>query len=86
MIKMFFSCKKLTNINFDTKNVTDINKIFRERKKLKSINLTNFETKNVITNMDGIFRGCVNLKSINLSNFGSKILRINLECFDSVKI
>ena len=72
---MFFGGKKLKKIIFtikglNTSNVTNMNGMFKDCKKLKELNLSTFNTSKV-TNMAGMFYGCSSLKKINLSNFNT---------------
>ena len=51
--------------------------MFGDCKLLTNINLSNFNTNNVI-NMNGMFYGCSSLKDINLSNFNTnKVTNMN---------
>ena len=52
-------------------NITKCNFLFAECESLISIDLSNFNTQNVIY-MDGMFSDCKSLKSINLSNFNTQ--------------
>ena len=54
--------------NIDTSNITDMNYMFLNCKKLTSLDLSNFNTSNV-TYMYSMFNGCSNLTSLDLSNF-----------------
>ena len=57
---MFYYCNKIIEIkfiNFDTKNVTNMNCMFYNYSGLKNLNLNNFDTKNV-TNMIDMFYNC----------------------------
>ena len=67
---MFYGCSSLINIdlsNFNTNNVTNMNRMFFGCSSLKNIDLSNFNTNNV-THMFGMFAGCSSLNNINLSN------------------
>ena len=44
--------------------------MFSECYKLKDLNITSFDTKNVY-DMSGVFYGCSSLKKINLKNFNT---------------
>jgi surface protein len=52
-------------------NITNVNTLFRDCKYLVNINLSNFNTQNVIY-MGGMFEGCSSLTNINLSNINTK--------------
>ena len=75
------SCKKTCNIQGDMNNVTLIFKnkltscyeMFRELSNIIEIDLSNFDTSQVIT-MYGMFLGCSNLKYLDLSNFDTSKL------------
>ena len=54
-----------------TKSLKNINYLFYNVKKLKSIDLSNFNTQNV-TNLSGMFAYCSSLSNINLSNFNTQ--------------
>ena len=56
--------------NIDTSNITDMNYMFLNCKKLTSLDLSNFNTSNV-TDMYAMFNGCSNLTSLDLSNFNT---------------
>ena len=48
-----------------------MNGMFKNCEKIKNLNLSNFNTKNVI-NMDDMFSGCSSLLSLDLSNFNTE--------------
>ena len=51
--------------------------MFRSCRSLKSLDLSNFNIKNVI-NMHGMFLGCKSLKTLDLSNLnGEKLTDMN---------
>ena len=62
--------KTLDLTNFNTSNVTTMEKMFLRCTALKSINLSNFDTSNV-TNMFGIFGACSALTELDLSSFNT---------------
>ena len=53
---MFF-IKELNLSNFNTNNVTDMERMFDGCSSLKELNISNFNTNNV-TNMNGMLSGC----------------------------
>ncbi|WP_081667890.1 BspA family leucine-rich repeat surface protein [Butyrivibrio sp. WCD2001] len=55
------------NVKF-SQNVDSTNKMFKNCKSLKSVDLSRFDTSNV-TDMSSMFEGCVSLKRIKLGNF-----------------
>ena len=68
---MFSGCESLTSLDlssFDTRNVTNMDRMFCSCKSLTSLDLSSFDTKNV-TNMDGMFIFCNSMTRLNLSNF-----------------
>ena len=66
-----FDKKGFYNIKYYFKKyLTKANCLFYGCENIKSINLSNFETKNVI-NMNSIFFGCFSLTKINLTNFNT---------------
>ena len=71
----------LISVNFtshmNTKNITDLSGIFKNCRKLISVELSNFDTSNV-EDMSYMFCECYELKSINLQNFNtSKVKYMN---------
>ena len=64
---MFCQCYKLKQINglnnFNLIKATEMNELLKECKELEYIDLSNFNTPNII-NMEGIFNGCCKLKEI----------------------
>lgn len=54
----------------NTKNVTNMERMFQGCKKLKAINVSNFDTGNV-KSMSFMFCGCTSLKSLDLSSFNT---------------
>ena len=75
MEEMFSGCINLTKIRlspiFQTENVLNMSKMFRNCKKLKDLDLSSFNTENV-TNMSEMFSGCVNINDLNLSSFNTE--------------
>ena len=70
--KWFDNCSNLTSINdikyLNTANVTNMSRMFRDCKKLTSLDLSKFDTSNV-KDMSYMFNNCQNLTSLDLSNF-----------------
>ncbi|MDO4912844.1 MAG: BspA family leucine-rich repeat surface protein [Lactobacillus sp.] len=65
---------KITKIdlqNFDTSNVTSMNKMFDDCSTLTSLNVSNFDTSNV-TDMFGMFSGCSSLTLLDISHFDTR--------------
>lgn len=74
---------KLTSIsfnNFDTKNVTSMNRMFWYCNYLTSLDLSKFDTSNV-SDMSEMFNKCINLTSINLSNFNTTNVKTMMAMF-----
>ena len=67
----FKSTGKYTITYSFTNYLTKTNHMFYGCNKLSSLDLSNFNTKNV-TNMRSMFGGCSSLKDLNLSNFNTK--------------
>ena len=70
----FSGCHTLVKadiLNVNTKNVTNMNRMFNDCSSLVSLDLSGFDTKNV-TRMSGMFRGCSGLTSLDLSGFDTK--------------
>ena len=61
--------------------ITDCKNMFYNCDYIKSIDLSNFDTKEV-TDMSGMFRGCLNLRTINLKNFNTEKVN-NMKCMFS---
>ena len=76
--EMFRECENLRTINgikdWDTNNVTNMEKMFYNCRSLESLDLSSFDTCDV-DNMWDMFSECENLKELNLSNF-----EISKEC------
>ena len=70
--KWFDNCSNLTSINdikyLNTANVTNMSRMFRDCKKLTSLDLSKFDTSNV-KDMSYMFNNCQNLTSLDLSKF-----------------
>ena len=70
--KWFDNCSNLTSIidikYLNTANVTNMSRMFRDCKKLTSLDLSKFDTSNV-KDMSYMFNNCQNLTSLDLSNF-----------------
>ena len=70
--KWFDNCSNLTSINdikyLNTANVENMSRMFRDCKKLTSLDLSKFDTSNV-KDMSYMFNNCQNLTSLDLSNF-----------------
>ena len=75
MFCIFYKCTSLSSLpdisKWDTKNVTNMNKMFSLCSSLVNLNLSNFNTKNV-TNMSKMFSECESLTNLNLSNFNTE--------------
>ena len=72
----FSGCHTLVKadiLNVNTKNVTNMNRMFNDCSSLVSLDLSGFDTKNV-TRMSGMFSGCSGLISLDLSGFDTKNL------------
>lgn len=69
---MFSGMKELTSItgmsNLDTRNVTDMESMFQNCKKLTTADLSDFNTDNVSC-LDNMFDNCSSLNILDLSNF-----------------
>ena len=74
MSHMFANCYELENKfekdneEISTDNVEDMNGLFLNCSKLKTINISSFDTKNV-KNMNNMFANCFQLEKINLGAF-----------------
>ena len=70
--KWFDNCSNLTSIidikYLNTANVTNMSRMFRDCKKLTSLDLSKFDTSNV-KDMSYMFNNCQNLTSLDLSKF-----------------
>ena len=87
------------NGNFNTSNVTSMDKMFMGCVSLKSLDLSGFNTKNV-GNMINMFASCSSLTSLDLSNFNtsnlteiggifarcSSLTNLNLSSFNTTKV
>ena len=87
MEHLFSFCENLRVINglnkLITYNVYYMNNMFDNCKSLKFLDLSDFDTSNVIT-LKGIFKGCESLKSIKgLNNFNAKNVLDFSEMFSS---
>ena len=69
---VFYDCTGLTEIKgietWNTSEVTNMSNMFKNCKKLTSLDLSRFDTSKV-TNMNDMFNGCSGLTSIDLSGF-----------------
>ena len=72
MWSMFEECTSLKtlNINFNTMNVKDMHRMFRDCRLLNSVSTSNFDTSNV-TDMSEMFHFCESMASLDLSNFNT---------------
>ena len=73
-LRLFYNNRSLTSIflnNFDTSNVTNMNKMFYNCSSLTTLDLSNFNTSNV-TNMSFMFETCQSLTTLDLSNFDTR--------------
>ena len=70
----FFYCDFLTEIkgieNLKTSEVTNMRAMFFSCNRLKSIDVSHFDTK-AVEDMGGMFSNCTNLESINVSHFNT---------------
>ena len=77
MREMFSGCTQLSKItignNFNSLTVNSVYKMFYNCALLKSIDLSNFDTSNIIT-MNNMFYGCSSLISLDLSNFNTNLV------------
>ena len=82
---MFEDFKKLIQINFNknfnTSNVTNMNRMFHNCSSLTSIDLSSFNTSKV-ANMEYMFRNCSSLTSLDLSSFNTSNITIMSQMFD----
>ena len=72
MRAMFQECYELEYLdltNFNTSNVTKMNHMFNECKKLKEIKGINKFITNKVTNMKAMFQECHELEYLDLTNF-----------------
>ena len=70
--ELFKDCEFINSIffiKFYRNNVTNMSDMFSGCSSLKELNLSNFNTNNVI--MWDMFSGCSSLKELNLSNFNT---------------
>ena len=71
---LFYDCTYITKIDlssFDTKNVTNMSRMFEGCSNLTNLDLSSFDTKNV-TDMGCMFAGCSDLTNLDLSSFDTK--------------
>lgn len=82
---MFYNCKKLLSANtkeWDTSNVTIMDRMFYECNSLTELDLSDWDVSNVVTRVSDtgshfqgfyeMFYGCNSLKYLNLSNWDTK--------------
>ena len=71
---MFSGCYNLRKIfnmeQWDTSNVTTMERMFTDCNNLKELNVSGFDTGKV-TNMFAMFNGCTNLTSLDVTNFNT---------------
>ena len=70
--RLFEDCSDLISLdlsNFDTSNVTDMELMFNECIKLKTINGLNKLNTSQVTNMGGMFQKCFKIEYLDLTNF-----------------
>ncbi len=74
--QMFANCSSLETLKLPsfTEKMTDMSKMFDGCKALKSLDLSRFDTQNVISMMC-MFNGCSALTELDLSNFNTKNVR-----------
>ena len=70
--EMFSDCINLKNIFFNKSTfvVDEIDYMFFNCESLKSLDLSNLDTSNVVS-MSYLFSGCISLSSLNISNFNT---------------
>jgi surface protein len=71
---MFYKCKNIIEINFinfDTKNVINMNGMFSGCSSLINLDVSKFET-NKVYDMSFMFCDCSSLNNLNISNFDTK--------------
>lgn len=78
-------CTAINNINLlETNDVENVQRIFNGCKKIKSLDLSNWNIEN-ITSMYNMFGNCMELESLNMGNWDtSKVLNMNgvfSECY-----
>ena len=61
---------KIDLSGWDTSNVTDMNRMFKDCSSLTSLDVSNFNTSKV-TNMNNMFYNCSSLTSLDVSNFNT---------------
>ena len=70
---MFYGCKSLKYLNisnFNTSNITKMNRMFYGCSSLKELVLSNFKTEKVI-NINFLFFNCSLLKELNINNINN---------------
>ncbi|MBQ2673980.1 MAG: BspA family leucine-rich repeat surface protein [Prevotella sp.] len=71
----FSGCLNLTTINglnnLNTENVTTMNSMFADCRKLTNLDLSHFKTSNV-TSMWAMFNNCLSLTELDMSNFNTE--------------
>ncbi len=98
---MFGGCSSLTTLdlsNFDTSNVTNMDRMFEDCSSLTTLDLSSFDTSKV-TDMEGMFNGCSSLTTLDLSNFdtskvtdmvcmffGCSLTNLDLSNFETSKV
>ncbi len=82
---MFYKCKNIIEfnfMNFDTKNVINMNGMFFGCSSLKNLDISNFDTKKVF-DMSFMFSDCSSLNNLNISNFDTKnVINMSYMFFD----
>ena len=102
-ILMFYDCKELESVQFnkeiDTSNLKDMKEMFSNCKKLKSLDLSMFNTINV-EDMEGLFMDCSELSKLDIHNFSTmnvksmkhmfllckKLKSLDLSMFNTIKV
>ena len=77
MIRMFYGCSFLKEINlsnFNTTEVTNMTQMFYGCSKLKEINVSKFKTTNC-EDIYGMFSNCSSLESIDMLNWDMKNIK-----------
>ena len=80
--EMFNDCSGLEVINekFSSENLESVNYMFKNCKKLKSLDLSGLKGEN-LTSISGMFYNCVELSSLDLSNFDGSLVKEKNDVF-----
>ncbi|UUV98493.1 BspA family leucine-rich repeat surface protein [Vagococcus luciliae] len=86
MNSMFYKDDNLTMLTFgdkfDTKNVTNMYRMFRNVELLTTLDLSSFDTSQV-TNMSEMFSSMVNLKELNIKSFDTRNVQLMKNMFQT---